>query len=150
MSSLSRKVDGEADGRADKRLYKAPPQGSVVLEAASVVKRLFQNGGWKKCWKGGDAFWNEAKPTNIAAAEGSLDVKKVFWDDKFVDELRQSFSACKIFLLIPVSPSPPAPTAPSRKAHPELVRGADLRSGRRRDWKQRVCHVSRHGLESCP
>ncbi|KAL8280605.1 hypothetical protein RQP46_006928 [Phenoliferia psychrophenolica] len=86
----------------DHRLYKAPPQGSVVLEASAVVKRLFMHGGWKRCWKGGDAFWDAAKPTNIEAAEGSIDRTKIPWDDQFVNELRQSFSACKVFLLIPI------------------------------------------------
>lgn len=105
-----------------KHLYMAPPrtpylstataspltpssrsEGSVLLEASAVTGRLLKNGGWRRCMKGGDTFWDSAKPTQIEAAEGALDTKKVFWDDKFVDELRQSFSACKVFLLIPVS-----------------------------------------------
>lgn len=66
----------------------------------------------------------QAKPTNFLKAEGSIDESKVFWDDRFVDELKQcavlscsaicgqpantsswrrrSFSACKVFLLIPI------------------------------------------------
>ncbi|KAK4704496.1 hypothetical protein P7C70_g1711, partial [Phenoliferia sp. Uapishka_3] len=98
-----------------KRLYKAPPrelstnshlaggssevflpERSVLVECASVVRRLLKDGGWKRCWKGGDSFWD------VEAREGPLDVSKVFWDDQFVDELRQSFSACKVFLLIPI------------------------------------------------
>ena len=79
---------------AYKKLYKAPPQGSVLVEASAVVKRLFANGGWKRCWRGGDDFWSRAKPTYIREAEGGeIDSRKVFWDDKFVDELRQSFDA---------------------------------------------------------
>ncbi|KZV93794.1 PTR2-domain-containing protein [Exidia glandulosa HHB12029] len=87
---------------AYKRLYLAPPQGSVVLEASRVTKRLFANGGWKRCWKGGPAFWDAAKPSVIEQTEGAIDKKVVFWDDKFVDELKQSFDACKVFLLIPI------------------------------------------------
>ncbi|EJD51769.1 putative peptide transporter [Auricularia subglabra TFB-10046 SS5] len=87
---------------AYKRLYIAPPQGSVFLEACRVVKLLFANGGWRRCWKGGDAFWDRAKPSHIEKAEGSIDKSVVFWDDKFVDELRQSFDACKVFFLIPI------------------------------------------------
>ncbi|EJT97854.1 PTR2-domain-containing protein [Dacryopinax primogenitus] len=85
-----------------KRLYRAPPQGSVVLECMRVFKRLLSHGGWKRMWKGGDDFWNHAKPSYIEHTEGSVDLKVVFWDDKFVDEVRQSISACKVFLLIPI------------------------------------------------
>ncbi|KZT59650.1 PTR2-domain-containing protein [Calocera cornea HHB12733] len=83
-------------------LYKAPPQGSVVLECMRVFKRLLSQGGWKRMWKGGDDFWNHAKPSHIEAEEGSVDLKVIFWDDKFVDEIRESISACKVFLLIPI------------------------------------------------
>lgn len=85
-----------------KRLYKAPPQGSVFLECSRVVKRLFSHGGWKRSWKGGDSFWNAAKPTYIQQADGAVDTTAIPWDDKFVDELRQSFDACKVFFLIPM------------------------------------------------
>ncbi|EJD45819.1 hypothetical protein AURDEDRAFT_165269, partial [Auricularia subglabra TFB-10046 SS5] len=87
---------------AAKRLYKAPPQGSVLVETGRVVKRLFADGGWSRCWKGGDDFWKRAKPSYIEETEGALDRTAVFWDDRFVDELKQSFDACKIFLLIPL------------------------------------------------
>ncbi|KAK8870085.1 hypothetical protein IAR55_000655 [Kwoniella newhampshirensis] len=87
---------------AYRNLYKAPPQGSVALEAWKVMKVLFKNGGWKKAFRGGDDFWVKAKPSYIAATEGSLDVTKVFWDDRFVDEIRQSFNACAIFFIIPI------------------------------------------------
>ncbi|RXK39848.1 hypothetical protein M231_02905 [Tremella mesenterica] len=86
----------------NKRLYKAPPQGSVVLEAFKVFKVLLSDGGWKRMWKGGDNFWNRAKPSYIEARDGGLDIDKVFWDDKFVDELKQSLRACQVFMLIPV------------------------------------------------
>ncbi|KAH7055488.1 POT family-domain-containing protein [Auriculariales sp. MPI-PUGE-AT-0066] len=86
-----------------KRLYKAPPQGSVLTEAKGVVKHLlFVKGGWKRCWKGGDDFWNRAKPSYIRETGVEIDTKVVYWDDRFVDELRQSFDACKIFFLIPI------------------------------------------------
>ena len=85
-----------------KRLYKAPPQGSVVVETLQVFKHLLAHGGAKKMFKGGDEFWNMAKPSYIAARDGSLDVNKVFWDDRFVDEIRQSINACAVFALIPI------------------------------------------------
>ncbi|WWD15622.1 hypothetical protein CI109_100044 [Kwoniella shandongensis] len=87
---------------AYKRLYKAPPQGSVVVEFGKVMKLLLANGGWRKIWRGGDEFWNKAKPSYIAATEGTVDTTKVFWDDRFVDEIRQSLSACVVFTLIPI------------------------------------------------
>ena len=62
---------------ASKKLYKAPPQGSVVLETMKVFRVLLSNGGWYKMWKGGDDFWNKAKPSYIAEREGSIDLNKV-------------------------------------------------------------------------
>lgn len=87
---------------ATKRLYKAPPQGSVVLEAWKVIKTLLSDGGWKRMWKGGDDFWNRAKPSYIAARDGQFDTTKVFWDDRFVDEIKQAVQACQVFALIPI------------------------------------------------
>jgi len=87
----------------NKRLYKAPPQGSVLVEAIKVFKTLLSGGGVKRMWKGGDDFWNRAKPSWIAAQNhGHLDITKVFWDDKFVDELKQSVHACAVFFIIPI------------------------------------------------
>jgi POT family proton-dependent oligopeptide transporter len=83
-----------------KRLYKAPPQGSIVVEATRVFKAAFANGGWKRSFKGGDNFWGRAKPSYMI--EHGQMTEKVTWDDKLVDELRQSVTACKVFLLIPI------------------------------------------------
>ncbi len=85
-----------------KRLYKAPPQGSVVAEASKVVGVLMSRGGWKKMFVADEAWWNRAKPSVIEATEGSVNTKKVFWDDKFVDEIKQTIVACQVFLLIPI------------------------------------------------
>ena len=85
-----------------KRLYKAPPQGSVFLESCKVFSLLFSDGGWKRAWKGGNDFWDRAKPSYIYSRDGNLDLDKVFWDDKFVDEIRQSLRACAVFALIPI------------------------------------------------
>lgn len=87
---------------ASKRLYKAPPQGSVLGEAYQVVRQCCRNGGWKNLFKRGDAFWDSAKPSNIEAREGSVDRTKVVWDDLFVEEIKQSLQACGIFFLIPI------------------------------------------------
>lgn len=85
-----------------KRLYKAPPQGSVVAEAGKVIGALLSKGGWKKMFVANQAWWDRAKPSQIEATEGHVDRKKVFWDDKFVDEIKQTIVACQVFLLIPI------------------------------------------------
>ena len=86
---------------ASKNLYKAPPQGSVVLESLHVMKQIIRRGGLKKLHKP-DEFWKLAKPSYISEADGHLDTTKVFWDDQFVDEIRQSYAASAVFFLIPV------------------------------------------------
>ncbi|WVQ80548.1 hypothetical protein IAT38_002653 [Cryptococcus sp. DSM 104549] len=85
-----------------KRLYKAPPQGSVTLEAMKVCWLAIKKGGLWRMIKGGEAFWETAKPSYILAHEGEVDTNKVFWDDLFVDEIRQSIAACGVFALIPI------------------------------------------------
>ncbi|WWC62398.1 uncharacterized protein I303_104994 [Kwoniella dejecticola CBS 10117] len=85
-----------------KRLYHAPPQGSVTLEAFRVLGQCLKNGGWKYMIRGGDRFWNKAKPSVILAETGALNKAKITWDDLFVDEMRQSLAACVVFLLTPI------------------------------------------------
>lgn len=87
-----------------KRLYKAPPQGSVFLETCYVIRECFKNGNWKLLFKrnSGNTFWDAAKPSHIHERDGTLDTTKVFWDDKFVDEIRESIKACQVFFLIPI------------------------------------------------
>ena len=57
-------------------------------------------------FKGGNDFWNSDKPSYMEAEQGSIDINKVFWDDRFVDEIRQSLHACEVFMLIPTLPLP--------------------------------------------
>ncbi|CDZ97807.1 H /oligopeptide symporter [Phaffia rhodozyma] len=85
-----------------KRLYHAPPQGSVLVEASRVVKVLWSRGFLARLRGNSDTFWNFAKPSEIEQREGTIDRSRVLWDDKFVDELRQTVAACKVFLLIPI------------------------------------------------
>ena len=85
-----------------KKLYKAPPQGSVLLETVKVLKAVMANGGWKRALKADDEFWNQAKPSYIAERDGHVDTTKVFWDDRFVDEIKQALQACQVFALIPI------------------------------------------------
>ncbi|ORY25561.1 POT family-domain-containing protein [Naematelia encephala] len=87
---------------AYKHLYLAPPQSSVVVEAMRVMGCLFSNGEWKQMWRADDSFWNAAKPSYLAEHNGGLDRTKIFWDDTFVDEIRQSLNACAVFALVPI------------------------------------------------
>ncbi|KAL7409979.1 PTR2-domain-containing protein [Mrakia frigida] len=90
------------------RLIFIPPQGSVVLDALKVIKTVFSGAGMKRLFaRGADAkdnFWNVAKPSNLAQT-GQLDVKGAAWyswDDDFVDELRRTAQACKLFMWAPI------------------------------------------------
>ena len=62
---------------ASSKLYKAPPQGSVVVETMKVFKVLLSDGGWKRMRKGGPDFWDRAKPSYIYERDGTLDITKV-------------------------------------------------------------------------
>lgn len=85
-----------------KKTYRAPPQGSVVIEAWKVFVTLFKRSSFKQMLKGGDQFWNLAKPSHMREVDGTIDESKVFWDDMFVDELRQSCSAVVVFAATPI------------------------------------------------
>ncbi|KAF5377967.1 hypothetical protein D9615_006700 [Tricholomella constricta] len=87
-----------------KSLIKVPPRGSVVYDTLKVGKVLVAKGGIKKAWKGGDNFWNAAKPSQIAASGGlrNKNAGWIKWDDNFVDEIRRTFTACKLFIFLPI------------------------------------------------
>ena len=85
-----------------KTLYKSPPHGSVLLEAGGVFRLLLRQGGWKRMWRGGDQFWRVAKPSYIQQRDGSVDVAHIFWNDRFVDEIRTTLRACAVFMLTPI------------------------------------------------
>ncbi|RDB14757.1 Peptide transporter PTR2 [Hypsizygus marmoreus] len=87
-----------------KSLVKLPPQGSVVYDTIKVGQTVLSKGGLKGAIKGGDEFWNVAKPSAIAASGGLKNKKAgwVKWDDDFVDEIRRTFKACKLFAFLPI------------------------------------------------
>lgn len=87
---------------ASKKLYKAPPQGSVLTEAWAVFRQASRNGGWKNMFRRGVSFWDAAKPSVIEERDGAIDRTKIIWDDLFVEELKQTVSACGVFFLIPI------------------------------------------------
>ncbi|KAG6815898.1 hypothetical protein H0H87_010377 [Tephrocybe sp. NHM501043] len=86
------------------KLVKLPPQGSVVADSLKVGQVLISQAGIKKAWKGGDEFWNSAKPSQIEAAGGYKGKGNgwIKWDDDFVDEIRRTFKACKLFIFLPI------------------------------------------------
>ncbi|KAJ7184518.1 PTR2-domain-containing protein [Mycena filopes] len=85
------------------KLVRVPPQGSVVLDALKVFKTLFTRAGFLGMIKGGDN-WNVAKPSNIEAVGGlkNKNTAWITWDDDFVDELKRTIVACKLFLFLPI------------------------------------------------
>ncbi|WWD06576.1 hypothetical protein V865_004669 [Kwoniella europaea PYCC6329] len=85
-----------------KRLYFAPPQGSVLVETLRVWKGLYRRNGFWKAFKGGDEAWNEVKPSYIIEKYGSIDDEKIIWDDRFVDEVRQTLEVCAVSWLLPI------------------------------------------------
>ncbi|WRT68168.1 uncharacterized protein IL334_005143 [Kwoniella shivajii] len=85
-----------------KRLYLAPAQGSVLVEALRVIKELFNRNGFAKAWRGGDAAWNSTKPSQILITDGVINEKRVIWDDQFVSEVRQTLEACAVSWLLPI------------------------------------------------
>lgn len=45
--------------------------------------------------------WDAALPSRIEAETGSLP-SKVTWDDTFVEEMKRTIKACKLFLFLPI------------------------------------------------
>ncbi|KAG0053833.1 peptide transporter ptr2 [Gryganskiella cystojenkinii] len=74
------------------KVVKAPPRGSVLLEAFRVIGIALKNG------RNLDA----AKPSVILAKNPGSDMKSITWDDIFIDELRLTLKACLIFCFFPL------------------------------------------------
>lgn len=87
---------------ASKRLVKLPPSGSVIPDTFRVIGMCLKGAGLRGLFKGGDAFWSKARPSYLRDTQGYVDESKVHWDDKFVEEVRQTISACGVFSLIPI------------------------------------------------
>ncbi|WOO79626.1 Peptide transporter PTR2 [Vanrija pseudolonga] len=82
------------------KLVKLPPQGSVVPDVYRLVKRCIAKGGALRLCTGrtNDEWWSQGKPSSMPVAER----EGIDWDDKFVEEVRATFSACAVFALIPI------------------------------------------------
>ncbi|GBB84966.1 hypothetical protein RclHR1_11550008 [Rhizophagus clarus] len=72
------------------RYIKIPPQGSVLLKFFRVLKVGFIRG--KKL--------ENAKPSKLS----NEDIAKynVNWDDKFIDQVKKTLKACRVFLFFPI------------------------------------------------
>ncbi|KAF8470833.1 POT family-domain-containing protein [Kalaharituber pfeilii] len=69
----------------------APPQGSVILQAFKAWYIALRNG----------ANLNVARPSYQDSQPGGRKYKTP-WSDTFIDELRRSLVACKVFLFYPI------------------------------------------------
>lgn len=72
------------------KYVKVPPQGSVLLKFFRVLKVAFVRG--KKL--------DNAKPSNLS----NEDISKynINWDDKFIDQVKKTLKACRVFLFYPI------------------------------------------------
>ncbi|KAG8963088.1 hypothetical protein FRC03_003453 [Tulasnella sp. 419] len=82
------------------RYVRTPPKGSVLLQAFNVIKLAYR-GVWTfnifKFWKA-PVNWDNARP---GIAEKPAGKTLINWDNDFVDEIKRSLWACKVFLLYP-------------------------------------------------
>ncbi|KAF8590919.1 oligopeptide transporter [Ramaria rubella] len=89
------------------RYIKTPARGSIILEATRVL-RLAYRGCWSynpiKAWRNYSrgANWDAARPVTSGIREGSTLKQGITWDTQFVDEIRRTLLACKVFLLYPL------------------------------------------------
>ncbi|KZO91330.1 hypothetical protein CALVIDRAFT_602345 [Calocera viscosa TUFC12733] len=81
-----------------RRLIIYPPKGSDMLNAIKVVKTVVSKGGVTGVFKGGDQFWDNAKPSVSSDPAAS----RWSWTDKFVDDLHTLVRACRVFLFLPI------------------------------------------------
>ncbi|KAF8690955.1 Peptide transporter PTR2A, partial [Rhizoctonia solani] len=87
-----------------------PPRGSIHIEAFRVIRRVYK-GVWSL--NPSETFrrmrdpskWDRARPGHAAQAHGNSNVTGEFtptWDDTFVDEMRRTMHAVKIFVFYPL------------------------------------------------
>lgn len=79
-----------------KRTIKIPPSRSAYDSVYSIVWIAIRKNGWRAFRKG---FWNPARPS-VMRANGITTYKgqPISWDDKLVDDVHRTFSACQVFL----------------------------------------------------
>ncbi|KIJ40959.1 hypothetical protein M422DRAFT_780603 [Sphaerobolus stellatus SS14] len=88
------------------RYVKTPARGSILLEAVRVLKLAY--GGlltlnpyraWRSFVAGPD--WDAARPTP-ADLPAKARKSNITWDSLFVDEIKRTLVACKVFVLYPL------------------------------------------------
>ncbi|CCH42577.1 putative membrane protein [Wickerhamomyces ciferrii] len=87
------------------KLRKEKPNGISIIEESFKVIRYTLKGGWIKRIKI-NQYWEYAKPSNILnrgdvqalEAVNKKGHKKISWNDQFVQDVKTTFEACKIFL----------------------------------------------------
>lgn len=76
-----------------KKTIRHPPQGSELTNVFRIIKlAIARNKG--RLW--GKGFWNAAKPSVLEQSGIAVE-----WDDKFVEDVRRTISACTMFLWFP-------------------------------------------------
>ncbi len=91
------------------RLKKEKPNGISIVEEAFKVIRYTLKGGWVARIKN-NTYWEHAKPSNIISrgevesteAVNKKGKKKISWTDQFVQDVKVTIDACKIFLFFVV------------------------------------------------
>jgi len=87
-----------------KRYVRTPPKGSVVVDAVRIMRIVFR-GAWS--WNPFRMVlnltrrvnWDDARPT--ADNRSRFPNHNITWDNDFVDEMKRTLYACKVFLLYP-------------------------------------------------
>jgi proton-dependent oligopeptide transporter, POT family len=89
------------------RYQRSPPTGSVFATALRLL-RYAARGRWT--WNPvttfrnmrADDFYESAKPSRVAAANGGEKPRWMTFDDQWVDEVRRGFKACVVFTWFPI------------------------------------------------
>lgn len=79
-----------------KRTVKIPPSKSAYDSVYSIIWIALKKNGWRFFRKG---FWEPARPS-VMRANGitTYKGKTIEWDDKLVNDVSRTFSACQVFL----------------------------------------------------
>lgn len=84
------------------RLKREPPAHSAFSTTLGILRVAF-NGNWfQRCRNG--TFWEYAKPSTMEARKEELNknYKQPQWTDQWVDDVRQTFQACVLFMYFPM------------------------------------------------
>lgn len=82
------------------RIIRAPPKGSEISDFFTVIVTAFRRRRGRFWEKG---FLDSAKPS-VMRTEGYITLKgrPIPWSDRLVDDVRNTFTACTMFLYFPV------------------------------------------------